>query len=285
VLLAGVLLVLLVLVVQVASANDTPVAVIDIFPDTQGTVGEFFGFSAERSTDPDGTIGQYSWDFGDGGFGLSIWPWMNYSYSHSGQFVVTLRVTDNENATGTAVIIVTVVPRLNRAPVITSFLPPDNEVFTGPGDPTVFSVNAVDFDGDTLMYTWIVNGLVQSVSDSVFVFAGSPEDAVVEVVVSDGLLEARQVWIVSTVQHSVPPPAFSIPPVLIALGLVVLVGGVVVTLAYTQTRSVPYRPAPTPVPGAVPRWCLRCGAAYPAQGYFCPACGERLSGRARPVKD
>ena len=53
-------------------------------------------FDASNSTDPDGTITNYEWDFGDAatGFGKVA----THSYANNGTYNVTLTVTDNDDA-------------------------------------------------------------------------------------------------------------------------------------------------------------------------------------------
>jgi len=53
-------------------------------------------FDASRSTDPDGTIAIYSWDFGDGSTGVG--PNISHTYT-PGDYSVTLTVTDNDGET------------------------------------------------------------------------------------------------------------------------------------------------------------------------------------------
>lgn len=55
-------------------------------------------FSAQDSTDADGSITDYTWDLGDGvtASGLTY----QHSYSQSGTYAVTLTVTDDDNAEG-----------------------------------------------------------------------------------------------------------------------------------------------------------------------------------------
>jgi PKD repeat protein/C1A family cysteine protease len=54
-------------------------------------------FSAAGSYDPDGTIASYEWDFGDGTTGSGVT--VNHTYITSGNFQVTLTVTDNRTST------------------------------------------------------------------------------------------------------------------------------------------------------------------------------------------
>jgi len=51
------------------------------------------------STDSDGTIASYAWDFGDGQAGTGVTA--SHTYGAAGTYQVTLTVTDNAGATGT----------------------------------------------------------------------------------------------------------------------------------------------------------------------------------------
>ena len=71
-------------------------------------VGESLAFSAILSSDEDGIIAKFEWDFGDGGSatGESV----THTYSAVGQYTVVLRVTDDREATSTAQKVITVNP-------------------------------------------------------------------------------------------------------------------------------------------------------------------------------
>ncbi len=60
-------------------------------------VGERLSFSGADSTDPDGRIVSYAWDFGDGttGSGVNV----THSYKAAGTYKVTLTVTDDGKGT------------------------------------------------------------------------------------------------------------------------------------------------------------------------------------------
>ena len=64
---------------------------------TSGTVGELIEFDGSASSDPDGTIASYAWDFGDGSTGTGATP--THAYLQAGTFTVALTVTDNQGAT------------------------------------------------------------------------------------------------------------------------------------------------------------------------------------------
>jgi PKD repeat protein len=57
------------------------------------------GFNGSGSTDTDGTIGSYAWDFGDGSTGTGATP--QHTYAAAGTYTVKLTVTDDRGGTGT----------------------------------------------------------------------------------------------------------------------------------------------------------------------------------------
>jgi PKD repeat protein len=63
-------------------------------------------FNGSGSTDADGTIASYAWNFGDSTTGSGVSP--SHTYTAAGTYTVTLTVTDNETATGTTTGTVTV---------------------------------------------------------------------------------------------------------------------------------------------------------------------------------
>jgi PKD repeat protein len=73
-------------------ANQDPVAAF-----TTQTTGRSAVFDGTGSSDPDGTIASWSWNFGDGGTGTGDKP--SHDYAADGVFPVTLTVTDNQGAT------------------------------------------------------------------------------------------------------------------------------------------------------------------------------------------
>jgi PKD repeat protein len=78
-----------------AYINDYPVA--DVGGPYQGTVGEIITFDGTGSSDTDGDIVSWQWNFGDDHTGSG--ETTTHSYSSSGTYTVTLTVTDNNGAT------------------------------------------------------------------------------------------------------------------------------------------------------------------------------------------
>ena len=81
----------------VDSANQAPVAVINAST-TNAEVGESITFDGSQSSDPDGEIVAYLWNFGDGVEGINETE--TYAYSAPGLYSVTLSVTDENGAVG-----------------------------------------------------------------------------------------------------------------------------------------------------------------------------------------
>ena len=67
-----------------------------------GEVGVPIIFDGTGSSDPDGTIVSYDWDFGDGTVELDAGPTPSHAYTAEGTFNVTLTVTDDAEAMDSA---------------------------------------------------------------------------------------------------------------------------------------------------------------------------------------
>ena len=65
-------------------------------------------FDASGSTDPDGSIASYAWDFGDGEHGTGATP--QHTFAEAGEYTVKLTVTDDRGGTGTKTQTLTVAP-------------------------------------------------------------------------------------------------------------------------------------------------------------------------------
>ncbi len=99
-------------------------------------------------TDSDGTIASYSWDFGDGSPAKSGATASHTYDEDGGTFTITLTVTDNKGATGTATRQVTVTPPANVPPTATIANPTISGLqvsVTGTGS---------DSDGTIASYSW-----------------------------------------------------------------------------------------------------------------------------------
>ncbi|MEN2736308.1 PKD domain-containing protein [Microbacterium sp. X-17] len=80
--------------VTVAKANVAPTAAF-----TSSATGLAVSVDGSTSSDPDGTIASYAWDFGDGATAAGATA--SHTYAAAGTYTITLVVTDNQSATGT----------------------------------------------------------------------------------------------------------------------------------------------------------------------------------------
>lgn len=102
---------------------------------------------AAGSTDPDGAISEYRWDFGDGSEMVTdTQAKASHSYTTAGSYTVTLRVTDADGATDSSTGEVTVTA--NQAPT-SAFTATTNELVL-----TVNAAGSADADGTITSYLW-----------------------------------------------------------------------------------------------------------------------------------
>jgi subtilisin len=92
--------------------NQSPTA--DFTHTTSGLTAAF----TDNSSDSDGTISSWSWNFGDGATSEDQNP--SHTYTVAGTYTVSLTVTDNEGATGSDSISVTVSPTVGQTVTVTS---------------------------------------------------------------------------------------------------------------------------------------------------------------------
>jgi PKD repeat protein len=102
-------------------------------------------FSGAASSDPDGSVVSYAWDFGDGGTGTG--PTASHDFVTSGTRDVTLTVTDDEGTTGSVVVPVEV-RRTNAVPVA-SFTTTCRYL-----ECTFDASGSSDSDGSVTTYAW-----------------------------------------------------------------------------------------------------------------------------------
>jgi len=141
-----------------SSASDSVVVRVNAPPqahpgsDLTVAVGETITFDGSGSTDPDGNILVYGWDFGDGGASSGVAP--VYAYPRTGSYRVQLTVTDDSglgNKTASAAMTVTVVDAVNLPPVADAGEP--REVIVG-AQVHFDAGRSTDPDGNIIAYDW-----------------------------------------------------------------------------------------------------------------------------------
>jgi DNA/RNA endonuclease G (NUC1)/PKD repeat protein len=132
-----------------------------------GVEGSAIDFSALGSTDPDGDLLTYAWDFGDGVTGGGPAP--GHAYADNGIYTATVIATDPYGAADTASATVTVT---NASPVITGLVVPAAPVAAGtPANVAVSFTDAGTADTHALTIDW-GDGTTSGTTTHVYVAAG-----------------------------------------------------------------------------------------------------------------
>lgn len=115
-----------------------------------GVAGSPVSLDGSGSSDPDGTIVSYAWDFGDGGTGSGVAP--THTYSVDGSFSVTLTVTDNTGLEASDTTSATINPAGGNSPPTANA----NGPYTGTEGTAVqfLSTGSSDADGTITGYLW-----------------------------------------------------------------------------------------------------------------------------------
>lgn len=130
------------------SGKQPPVA--NLSAPSVGVVGETLYFNGTGSSDPDGGVASFEWDFGDDSSGQL--PIGNHVYAEAGSYTVTLKVTDKDGLSSSDHVNITIQdPRGNHPPTANAGGP----YYSGVGKPVKFFATASkDPDGRIESYAW-----------------------------------------------------------------------------------------------------------------------------------
>ncbi|MEJ2591276.1 MAG: PKD domain-containing protein [Candidatus Thiodiazotropha sp.] len=147
-------------------------------------LGAAVNFSSAGSSDSDGSIAAYLWDFGDGNSSSEANP--SHIYAATGSYSISLTVTDNDGATGsdTTSADITGQPSGNLAPVANA-----NGPYSGAAGVAVSfsSAGSTDADGSIVSYAWSFgDGATSSLANPTHTYAAAGSYDVSLTVTDDG---------------------------------------------------------------------------------------------------
>ncbi|HWH93753.1 MAG TPA: PKD domain-containing protein [Baekduia sp.] len=199
----------------VASFSYAPVGAPDEQDPLTPLVGQPVQFSATGSSDPDGTITQWAWDFGSGTFSVTTTvPTVVTTFATAGPKDIRLRVTDGQGATTTAKARL----RVNTPPTAGFTISPAAPLT---GQTVKFTSTASDPDGaaDLAAITWDLDGdgtyaeATGATATAVFLTAGTYK--IGEKVTDKGGAARILVKTLSVAGPAAPPPAGGSPSVVV----------------------------------------------------------------------
>ncbi len=183
--------------------NVAPTAVAGASP-TSGLTPLPVVFSSTGSSDTDGTIVSYLWDFGDGATSTAANP--SHTYTTVASHVATLTVTDDLGATGTDNVTIVVSSPANVPPTAVANATPSSGRF--PLTVALSSVGSADTDGTIVSYNWNFGDGTGNISDPnpSHTYA-NPGSYTATLTVTDDDGAPGQSTVVITVTPNVPPTA------------------------------------------------------------------------------
>ncbi|HMC68157.1 MAG TPA: PKD domain-containing protein, partial [Mycobacteriales bacterium] len=190
---------------QTLTVFDEPPAAVFATTPAVAILGQPVSFDGTGSSDPDGTIASYAWDFGDGTTGAGAKP--IHAYQSVGSYTVRLTVTDGAGEKAT----------VSRS--VTVYVQPQATFGYSPGLPvegvaTAFSAAASNSDPATTIssYAWSFGDGTTATGATVahtFALEGTYR---VTLTVTDGFGLTSSISEVVTVIDSAPSPAISVLP-------------------------------------------------------------------------
>gem|GEM_PF-639845 len=178
--------------------NELPVAVADADVMT-GYAPLAVNFDGSGSSDGDGTIASYVWDFGDGSSATGVQ--VSHSFDAPGVYTVELTVTDDDGDVGSSTLEISVIEKPNEPPVAVA----DADVMTGyaPLAVNFDGSGSSDGDGTIASYVWDFGDGASATGVQVSHSFDAPGVYTVGLTVTDDDGETRQDTIDVTVDSSV----------------------------------------------------------------------------------
>jgi PKD repeat protein len=138
-------------VVHPIVVNDLPTGTFSLSPNP-ATAGSPVSFTGVGSSDPDGSIAGYAWNFGDGS-PVEGGPTPSHTYGAAGTYAVTLTTTDSAGLSATATRSLTV----NAAPALISNVTPNSTfALAAAFDAATGALTFTESVGDPGTLSWLV---------------------------------------------------------------------------------------------------------------------------------
>lgn len=227
----------------IPDGNLAPIAVASANPDS-GPAPLLVSFDGSASSDPDGTITDYDWDFGDGN--TDSGAQVNHTYNSAGTYVATLTVSDG---TDTGVDTVDVV--VGNPPTVNFITPTVGSTYHA-GDTINYSADATDSNGNTLpasAFSWVITfnhnthahpflGPITGVKSGNFATLQTPHEASTNVWYRVTLTVTDSNGISTTVERDINPVISDLTFNTVPSGLSVMLEGQPMTTPFTVPSVV-----------------------------------------------
>jgi PKD repeat protein len=182
-----------------SSDNEPPTA--DANGPYAGIAGSLILFDGSGSTDSDGNIAAYDWDFGDGNTASGVNP--SHTYLAAGTYTVSLTVTDDDGDVNSETTTAVIDPVPNQPPDANAG--PDQTVGIDAnclGNVVLDGSGSTDADDNSLTYSWSIGGEVIATGINPTVELGLGVHTV-QLRVNDGAEDSQPDQVVITVEDPI----------------------------------------------------------------------------------
>lgn len=212
------------LTINVSEDSNIPPGAVISSDVVSGTAPLQVTFDGSGSSDVDGTVASYAWNFGNGQNGSGVTP-PAATYTLPGTYTATLTVTDNKGATGSVSRTITVNRPPNQSPVAAVGATP--AVGNAPLLVQLSSAGSLDVDGAIAGYAWNFGNGTTSANPNPSAIYDTPGTYSVSLTVTDndGASAVRSTTVVVNPPNIAPVPSFTATPLTGSAPLVVNVNG------------------------------------------------------------